>query len=224
MQAMKAMISIVERGKGALMQKLYTQHQVFLHLQCPGRGTATSEILDILGLGSSEKDVVFSIASAQAAEGLLRALDTDLRGGIHASGIVFDLPVTGLSNLVASAIDFRTGQAKKTNGEVEQMEGARTNSLILISCNRGCTDDIMATAKQAGARGGTVIKARWTGIEELEQPYDIDLQAEKEILAIVVPNENRNAIMDAVNAAHGLRSQAQAMICSLGIDHIVRLG
>lgn len=224
MQSMKAIISIVERGKGAAMQKLYAQRQVFLHLQCPGRGTATSEILDILGLGSSEKDVVISIAAAQAADRLLRDLDTDLRGSLSTSGIVFDLPLTGLSSLVAAAIDFKTDQGKKTTGGEEPMEGTKTNSLILISCNRGYTGTIMATAKEAGARGGTVIKARWSGVETLEQAYDTDLQAEKEIVAIVVPNEKRNAIMEAVNAAHGLRSDAQSMVCSLGIDQIVRLG
>ena len=41
MEAMKLIISIVERGKGAAMQKLYRSRQVILHLQCPGMGTAT---------------------------------------------------------------------------------------------------------------------------------------------------------------------------------------
>ena len=82
MDAIKLVVSIVERGKGVAMQRLYGQRQVFLHLQCAGRGTATSEILDILGLGSSEKDVVFSFASAPSAHRLLQDLDSDLRGSV----------------------------------------------------------------------------------------------------------------------------------------------
>ena len=54
MESMKLIISIVGRGRGAAMLKLYRSRQVVLHLQCPGTGTATSEIMDILGLGSSE--------------------------------------------------------------------------------------------------------------------------------------------------------------------------
>ena len=53
------------------MQRLYGKYQLFLHLQCAGRGTATSEIMDILGLGSTEKDVVLTFASQAPAAALL---------------------------------------------------------------------------------------------------------------------------------------------------------
>ena len=75
----------------------------------------------------------------------------------------------------------------------------------------------------AVARGGTVIKARWTGVEDLEQSYGLTLQREREIVAIVVPNGIRNAVMEAVNAEHGLKSDSQAMLCSMGVEQIVRL-
>ena len=49
MEAMKVILSIVERGQGAAMLKLYRKRQVPIHIQCAGKGTATSEIMDILG-------------------------------------------------------------------------------------------------------------------------------------------------------------------------------
>lgn len=223
MEPMKIIVSIVERGQGVAMQKLYRKNQVSLHLQCAGRGTATSEIMDILGLGSSEKDVVLSCAAASAAGKLLRALDSDLRGATGASGIVFSLPLSGLNSLVANLAAYQAEPIRKEMREETKMERTE-NSMILVACNRGTTDDIMTTAKAHGARGGTVIKARLAGLEELEQAYDIDLQAEKEIVAIVVPTKLRADIMEAVNAAHGLRSDAQAIVCSLPIEQIVHLG
>lgn len=104
------------------------------------------------------------------------------------------------------------------------MEQKGENTLILVACNRGHTDAVMATAKERGARGGTVVKARMAGLENLEQAYGLELKAEREIVAIVVPKEKRDPIMEAVNTAHGLRSEAQAVLCSLPIEHIVRLG
>ena len=98
------------------------------------------------------------------------------------------------------------------------------NSLILITCSRGSTDDVMATARAHGARGGTVVKARLAGLAELEQAYDMTLTEEKEVVAIVVPTDLRSSIMDAINAKHGPRSQAQTLLCPLPIEHIVRLG
>ena len=223
-QSMRLIVSIVERGHGVAMQKLYTARQVFLHLQCAGRGTATSEIMDILGLGSSEKDVVLSFAPAPTCRALLQELDSDLRGSTGTACIVFSLPVSALNNLAAALVLFKTQQAKGNGGD-EPMNHNEETTLILVACSRGHTDEIMATAKGHGARGGTVIKARLSGLEELEQAYDLaDLTAEREIVAIVVPTHLRAPILEAINAAHGLRSPAQAVLCALPIEKIVRLG
>lgn len=223
MEGIHVIVSIVERGRGTAIQKLYKKHAVFLHTQCPGRGTATSEIMDILGLGSSEKDVVLSYAESGAARRLLALLDNELRGAAGTAGIVFTLSLSGMNNLAAAAIDYYAQQNKKGNGGEPPMENQSKNSLILVTCVRGSADQIMVTAREQGARGGTVIKARWSGMEELERGYDLELTAERDIVAIVVPNDKREAIMEAVNATHGLRTPEQAMICSAPIEQLVRL-
>lgn len=221
MEHMKVILSIVERGQGASMLKLYRKRYVPIHLQCAGKGTATSEIMDILGLGSSEKDVLISFAAASAAKQLLHDLDNELRGHTGGAGIVVSIPVSGLNSLVANLAAYHAETLKEKEGEnMERTE----NSLILVVCARGCTDDVMSTAKAHGARGGTVIKGRLSGLEELEQTYEVDLKPEREIVAIVVPTKLRASIMEAVNTAHGLRSEAQAVLCSLPIEQIVRLG
>lgn len=221
MEAMKLILSIVERGQGAAMLRLYRKRQVPIHIQCAGKGTATSEIMDILGLGSSEKDVLVSFAAASAAKKLLHDLDNELRGHTGGAGIVVSVPVSGLNSLIANLAAYHAENLK----EKEEEEMKRTeNSLILVVCAQGCTDDVMSTAKAHGARGGTVIRARLSGREELEEAYKVDLKAEREIVAIVVPTDLRSAIMEAINTEHGLRSEAQAVLCSLPIEHIVRLG
>ena len=223
MDQMKLLVSIVERGHGVAMQRLYRKYQLFLHLQCAGRGTATSEIMDILGLGSTEKDVVLSFASQAPAAALLHDLDNDLRGGVDTSGIVFSLPLSALNGMSAALIDFKAEEWKHGNGGTT-MEPTTENTLILAVCRRGHTDAVMATAKAHGARGGTVIKGRLSGSEDLEQAYGLNLTPEREVVAIVVPRDKRGPIMDAVNTAHGLRQEAQTILCALPIDHIVRLG
>ena len=222
MEAMKVILSIVERGQGAAMLKLYRKRQVPIHIQCAGKGTATSEIMDILGLGSSEKDVLLSFAAASAAKKLLHDLDNELRGHTGGAGIVVSIPVSGLNSLVANLAAYHA-ESLKEKEEGNDMERSE-NSLILVVCARGCTDDVMTTAKAHGARGGTVIKGRLSGRKELEQAYEVELRAEREIVAIVVPTSLRNPIMEAINTEHGLRSEAQAALCSLPIEQIVRLG
>ena len=179
--------------------------------------------MDILGLGSTEKDVVLSFASQAPAAALLHDLDNDLRGGVDTSGIVFSLPLSALNGMSAALIDFKAEEWKHGNGGTT-MEPTTENTLILAVCRRGHTDAVMATAKAHGARGGTVIKGRLSGSEDLEQAYGLNLTPEREVVAIVVPRDKRGPIMDAVNTAHGLRQEAQTILCALPIDHIVRLG
>ena len=218
---MSIIFTIVERGKGAAAIKLFTRNQVYLHTQFPGKGTATSEIMDILGLGSTEKDVIISYATTAAASLLLNKLDNDLRGAVTSGGSAFSVPLTGLSNLVLATIAYKTELKKGDNKMSGEHKGE--NSLILITCNQGTSDVVMETAKKAGARGGTVLRARLSGVEELESSYGLTLTPEKEILMIIVPNGIRNAVMERVNTEHGLRSEAEAVICSLGVDRFVRL-
>ena len=220
-EPMSAIFTIVERGKGAAAIRLFSRNQIYLHTQFSGKGTATSEIMDILGLGSTEKDIIISYATSAAASLLLNKLDNDLRGAVTSGGIAFSVPLTGLSNLVLATITYKTDLKKGENKMSSEHKGE--NSLILITCNRGSSDVVMETAKKAGARGGTVFRARLSGVEELESSYGLNLTHEKEILMIIVPNDIRNAVMESVNQAHGLRSEAEAVICSLGIDQFVRL-
>ena len=170
MDAIKLIVSIVERGKGVAMQRLYDQRQVFLHLQCAGRGTATSEILDILGLGSSEKDVVFSFAAAPSAQLLLHDLDNDLRGSAGTSGIVFSLPLTGLNNLAAALVDFRASAGKKGNGGDAPMEHSAESTLILVACARGYSDAVMATAKAQGPGAAPSLRAACPALRIWSRP------------------------------------------------------
>ena len=112
--------SIIERGCGNKLTELYTRHQVFTHLRCEGTGTATSEILDILGLGSSEKDIILSLAPIPAAAALLEALDDDLRGSVPGRGIAFTAPLSAVSSLMATIINTRTRLTEKESEDMPQ--------------------------------------------------------------------------------------------------------
>ena len=221
-EQMAMIMSIVERGSGGKLVKLYDKHQIFTHIRFEGQGTATSEILDILGLGGSEKDVIVSITTRPAALTLMGKLDDELRGAAPGRGIAFTMPLSALSSLIASYIDLKT----KTEGGTEgPMDNQQKSSMILVTVNQGSTDVVMETARKAGARGGTIIRGRWAGDESFAQTAGITtLQAEKELIFIVVPTELRNGIMDAISKQHGLRTEAGAMVTAIGVEQMVHLG
>lgn len=214
-------VTIIERGCGNKLTKLYGRERVFTHLRCEGTGTATSEIMDILGLGSSEKDIILSIAPEGAARALLGKLEDDLHDETPSRGIAFTVSMEAVTNLLAAAINARTKLDKDKESEDMQQQ---KNSLIMITVNQGFTDDVMATARKSGARGGTVVRGRWMGGEEVERLKGVTSHEEKEIILIVAPRELRNGIMENINQRHGLQSEAGAVIFSLGVEQIVHLG
>ena len=219
-QQLRLIVTIVERGKGNKVRRLYQEHQVFTHIHCEGVGTATSEILYILGIGSSEKDVLFSLTPQSTARALFRKLSDELHGTMRTRGIAFILPMDAVSNLLSAIILVKTKLEKENGGDdVPQTK----NSLILAIINRGTTGAVMETAKKAGARGGTILKARWSGDEQLDLSFGEAWQTEKELLLIVSPKELRGPILEAIHAQHGAQTEAGAVLCSLPIEDMVHI-
>ena len=218
--AMKLIISFIGRGQGNDLSKLYAEYNVNFNYRCVGVGTASSDLLDVLGIGSAEKDVIFSLASQVNAERLMTRLSDNLRS-IREKGIVFSMPLTGLNNVVATVLE-RQGDAENRGGN--DMDANTANSLVLVMVNQGNTDEVMNTARAAGARGGTIIRSRFMGAEELDGLYESMQEGEKEIIAMVVPTSQRNTIMETINKKHGLKTEAGAVLLSLGIDQIAKLG
>ena len=222
MEPLKLVVSIVERGQGKNMIKLYNGQKITHHFQSAGIGTATSEIMDLLGLDSKEKDVVFSVGKATLVNKLMRDLNNDLRGSARSKGIVFDIGIDAVSHILALAILM---PVKEVQGrEDSMMEDGMENSMILVTVNQGFTEEVMETARKAGARGGTIIHARWAGSESTEEFYGITVQQEKEIIAIISPADKRNGIMEAINSNHGMKTEARGTVLSIGIEDMVRLG
>ena len=103
------------------------------------------------------------------------------------------------------------------------MSNEKEHNLICVSVNQGYSDHVMKTARKAGATGGTVIRSRFVGADKLEQFHAITIQEERETIIIACNKDVRNAIMDAINMEHGLKTERQAVIFSLPIDRLVKL-
>ena len=218
MERMKVMMTIVDRGDGIALSRLYEQNGVPLHLQIIAEGTASSEILNMLGLTHRDKEMLVSFAPESAIEGLLARLDDDYRGILSVRGLAFSIRLTGISSGIANAL---ASEEKVEGGATVHNE--KEYSLIWVAVNQGYSDQVMHTACKAGATGGTVVRSRWVGAEKLEQFHAITLQDEKEIIVIACDKAVRNDIMDAINSEHGLKSAQQASIFSLPIDRMVKL-
>ena len=56
------MFSIITRGKAGKYMQMLNQNGMSFHIQTAGVGTAPSEMMDIFGLGTNDKDVLITLA------------------------------------------------------------------------------------------------------------------------------------------------------------------
>ena len=93
--------------------------------------------------------------------------------------------------------------------------------LIMAVVNQGYSDELMNTAREAGASGGTAIHARGHAHEVAVKFFGISVQDEKELILILVSREKKLSIMRAVSEAHGLNSKANGIVFSMPVDSVM---
>lgn len=101
---------------------------------------------------------------------------------------------------------------------------AQNNGYELIICivNRGFSDLVMETARNAGARGGTVLHARGGG-QAGKEFFGISIQPEKEMLMILVKAELKCPVMQAILKDAGPYAPAHGICFSVPVDETAGL-
>ncbi|MBQ4258955.1 MAG: hypothetical protein IJB84_01660 [Lachnospiraceae bacterium] len=219
---MMLMVSILARGKGKRYIDMIAEKNIRMNLQSVGHGTATSEMMDILGLGTNDKDVIISIAAQKDVSALLADMSKNLEGSVRYGGLLMVTKLSAMNRLAAEIITrSRTEGTGKEESRMTKGEGKF--NLILIAVNEGFAEEVMKTAKKAGATGGTIIRARQAGEEMLEHVDIADVQEEKEIITILSPTTTCGAIMEEVNKEFGLRTPARGTVCAVPVERALKI-
>ncbi len=96
--------------------------------------------------------------------------------------------------------------------------------VIFCIVNDGFSDVVMDAAREAGARGGTVMHARGTANREAEKFFGISVQPEKEIVMILVPAEIKDDVLRALYREAGLKTDGQGIAFAMPVDDAVGVG
>ncbi|MBO6280565.1 MAG: P-II family nitrogen regulator [Bacilli bacterium] len=94
------------------------------------------------------------------------------------------------------------------------------HEVVVVIVNEGHSEKVMDAAREAGARGGTISHARGSGTKDMEKKYGIVITPQKEMIYILVNENIRDAVMEAINKAAGLDTNGQGIIFSLPVDNI----
>ena len=206
------LISVLDRDRAEAMAAIYKDHGLPMILTFLGRGTATGEVLDLYGLHATEKAVVTSVADSEKTRQIMRSAKLKLFIDIPGNGVMMSVPVksVGGGRTLAYLTDNNTPE-----GGVPQMQF--DHELLVVILNQSYMDDVMNAARSAGAFGGTVLHAKGTGMEGAEKFLGVSLAIEKEMILIVVKQEDKNSVMSAIMQGAGLDSKAKSIVFSLPV-------
>lgn len=208
------MTTVVDRKLAKRYLNVYQENGQQVLFLAYGTGTASSEILDYLGLEHAEKTVVFSVVEEEKWTSVKKQLQKKLRIDVPGSGIAFITPLSSIGG--RKALDYLLAKDDYQKEEESTLKDT-AHELIVVIANQGNSELVMDAARSAGAYGGTIIHAKGTGKEAAERFMGVSLAAEKEMLFIVSKTSQKNAIMKAIMEQAGLATRAKAIVFSLPV-------
>ena len=195
-----ALVAIVKKGEASKLMSAARAKGAPGGSVISARGTATNSILAALGLGDTSREVLLSVVEREKLDEILSAVKR-----VRASGI-------------ALVIDAFRG------AEEEEMEMDGQYEMIQVICQDGYSEDIMAVARRAGAKGGTVVNARGTSTEQDVKFFGSPLVPEKEILMIVMEKSRAEAVRKAISQMEILNKKGMGIMFSVPVRDFVNLG
>ena len=214
MNQVELMFGIVERELASAYEKRMEQESVHLLVSMPAKGTAKIEVLRYLGQESTEKTALLGVVTPTVRKSLLRKFRTE-RHFRRGSGVLAAVPLSSVGG--ATALEFMT--EKQHRDEEDGMEKTPVDLIITIA-NYGTNELVMDAARSAGAKGGTVIHAKGTGVDFAEKFFGVTLSVEKEVILIITRSEDKHAIMQAIMEQAGLSSKAHSVVFALPVSQV----
>ncbi len=236
----KLLVAIVGREQGEKIVALTKNAGARGGTILLGKGTAESSLLQLLGIGDSEKDLVLTLAPEPVLAAVLAVLQNDPWARKKARGVAFVLDVTTIprhalapagqaTSPAAAATPAETPPSLSTLSRITPPVGenamqAPSHELISVIVNAGYAEDIMHAARKAGATGGTIINARGTGKEEDVKFFGITIVPEKDFLLILAAKDQAQAILEAIRATPCLSEPGMGIAFCINVECFVPLG
>ncbi len=226
--SVRMLILITNTKLAKKAEQMFKEGHVQTVYRSHGRGTASSETMDMLGLSDVDKSIIICMMPKPFADEMLKKLRKQLQLGMVNTGVAFTVPISGANSKTLKLIErLREEETGFTHKNVERKAMKMEDlayALIVVIVNRGYSEEVMEVAREKGATGGTVINSRWVGSnEEALHFWEISVQPEREMILILANHDEKKDIMKAIGENYGMKSEAHGVVMSLPVDGVAGL-
>jgi len=101
------------------------------------------------------------------------------------------------------------------------MKVGRDHQLIVTIVRKGWAERIINAAKQAGARGGTILHGRGVGIHETKKLLGISIEPEKDIILTIIHKDKTDKVLKAIVDAGQFNKPGTGIGFVVDVDKVV---
>lgn len=174
-----------------------------------GEGTVKNQLLEFLDLNEIKKEIVLMLAEESIANNALEHLSQKFKMNKPNHGIAFSTPMIAL--IGTSSCKYNKNIE---NGEVDNI---MYNAIFTI-VDRSKAEKVVEVAEAAGSGGGTVIKARGSGIHERSTLFSMVVEPEKAVVLNITPKGSAHDIVNAITKALEIDKPGHGVIFVLDLN------
>lgn len=214
MQNVYLFMTIIKKSDSEEFIDFYLKHDAAPIYSTICQGSANSKTLDLLGLEKSEKIMMQSLVPHNKLAELKNDLTRNMSIDLPDRGIALAIPLSSIAS--RRVLNHILKDENEENIQKETSERSIEMELVVSICAKGHSDEIMNAAREAGARGGTIVKAKGTASAGTDKFFGMAISDEKEITYIVTKKEQKSTIMKAI-ASYTYADGAHPIVFSLPV-------
>lgn len=215
MQKMYLLITITQRDHSDEFTNFFNSKEVPVIYSTTCEGTVRERTLSLFGFEKTLKTVHYCVVTNNKKNELIKGLTREMAIDLPNRGIAVSIPLTSMGG--KRALDMYAN-GHENDDEEEQIMQDKQMELIVAICEKGHTETVMDAAREAGARGGTVVHAKGTGSKYTNKFFGISIAEEKEMIYIVAGENQKKEIMRAIMDNAGIDSEAHTIVFSLPVS------
>jgi nitrogen regulatory protein PII len=181
--------AIVNFGTGSKVLKIAKKSGIWGGTIFLGTGTGKNPVLAAFDLNDIRKEIVVMVAEKPCGQAALEEIGREMHMHKANHGVVFSMPLAGVFGVAHN--QCRCAPNERSGGDFMY-------SAIFTIVEKGKAESVIDAATRAGARGGTIINARGSGIHETQKLFSMNIEPEKEVVLIVAGKELTQAIIEAI--------------------------
>ncbi|MEL3912766.1 P-II family nitrogen regulator [Treponema pedis] len=175
-------------------------------------GTVKNKILDFLGIREIRKELILTAGRTEFLNELMGKLENKFKITRKNFGIAFTIPLMYINHKQLNN-DEKINFKNFKDEEIKTMKSA-----IFTIVNRGKAGEVVDASLQAGARGGTIINARGSGLNQTMRIFDMEIEPEKEIVLTVVDDTKLDGIVQSIREKSDVEKDGHGILFVLPVS------